>query len=39
MAREAGYQAVLALPMRIRNRAIGAVNVFLAHDPWAASDG
>lgn len=32
MAREAGYQAVLALPMRIRSRAIGAVNVFLAHE-------
>ncbi len=38
MARDAGYRAVMALPMRLRATAIGAVNVFLDHDRPPSSE-
>lgn len=37
-ARLAGYRLVLALPMHLRDRSLGAVNVFLAHDAVPHSD-
>lgn len=37
-ARQAGFRSVMALPLRLRNKAIGAVNVFFAHTRPPSSD-
>jgi GAF domain-containing protein len=37
-ARDAGYRVVLALPMHLRDRSLGAVNVFLDHEADPSPD-